>query len=242
MAYVNIAAIGATSFRSDRLGPLDSVAHPLNAGTYRGEVWRDDVRFGSFVLEVADAGDGEQIDVDLCSVEKSHACDVGGAAAYRSGAARGYPVFAVFHCSSGIDGLYVLLHDQGEQGLVFDSRVLQQGDYYIVTPVRPGAWTMRTGKAGKGMLHVSEPKPVVEPRASAAGASIRVDGKSFNPAKADIVAGDGVAFEITGQDVAILLELERIEEKKKKGPRKIGIRIPGRADVAEDDRKPRTAA
>jgi len=222
-AFVNMAAMSAMSFRSDALGPLDSVAHPLVAGKYRGEAWRGDVRLGSFVLDVDDDGDGEQIEIDLCTIGSQNASM---AAPFRSGQARGYPVYGVFHCDGGTEGLHVIVHDEGEQGPVFDSRALKPGDYYIVTPVRPGNWLLSTGKAGKGVLTVKEPTPGKKPRASAAGAMIKVDDNGFNPAKTQIEAGDGVAFEVTGRDVSIRLVLDA-REGARKWRRKVGLRIPG---------------
>ena len=56
----------------------------------------------------------------------------------------------------------------------------------------------------------------------------KVDGASFNPAKAEIVAGDGVAFEVTGRDVSIRIELENRKQDSRPGRRKVGLRIPGR--------------
>ena len=206
------------------------MAHPLDTGKYRGDVWQGDKRLGSFELEVADKGDGEQIEVDLCQFDRHQATSP---AAFRSGRMQGQPVYAVFHCDSGVEGLYVIVRGQDDRGVVFDSRVLQPGDYYIVTPVRPGEWSMRTGKAGKGSLAIKDPKPAREPRASASGATIRVDGASFNPAKAEIVAGDGVAFEVTGRDVSIRIELENRKQDSRPGRRKVGLRIPGRlADLS----------
>lgn len=231
-AFVNLAAMGATSFRSECLGPLDSVAHPLDVGSYRGDVWRGDAQLGSFLLEITEAGDGEQIEVDLCAIDAKQAAE---AALFRSGRVQGQPVYAVFHCDSGTDGLYVIVQDRSGGGVVFDSRVLQRGDYYIVTPVRPGTWNMQTGKNGKGVLTVAHPNPGKNPRPSAAGAAIEVDGKSFSPDKAEIVAGDGVAFQVTGKDVSIRIDLQ--EEKRPRERRKVGLRIPGK--LAPDPQRKR---
>src|SRR4029453_3112515 len=137
-----------------------------------------DARLGSFLLEVADKGDGEQIEIDLCGVGPKSPCS---AEAYRSGPMEGHPVYAVFHCDQGAMGLYVILRDQAGRGVLFDSRALQAGDYYILTPVRPGAWSMETGKSGRGQILVKDPKPSKKPRASAAGAMVKVGDKGFAP-------------------------------------------------------------
>lgn len=235
-AFVNMAAIGSVRSASDGLGPLDSVAHPLQPGAYRGETWLGDVRLGTFALEVADQGDGEQIEVDLCSVSEREAA----AAAFRSGPVQGTPVYAVFHCDHGNTGLYVIVRDKSGRGVVFDSRKLQPGDYYIVTPVRPGVWTLATNKKAAGELEVQPPTPAKAPRASAAGAMIKVDDKAFSPPRAQIVAGDGIAFEVGGKDLAIRLDLKQRAGAFAKGRRRVGIRYPGRSTF--DDKPPPKAA
>ena len=222
-AFLNIAAIGATSFASDALGPLDSVAHPLEPGQYRGEAFQGDVRIGAFNLVVGDDGSGEQIEVDLCEVVKG----AGELGPFRGGRAKGQPLFAVFHCDHGREGLRVVLRRASARDVIFDSQALQAGDYYIVTPVRPGTWTMRSGKSGKGQLVVMPAKPGKQPRASAMGMMIKADGESFRPANIKIPAGDGIAFEITGKDVAIRLELADKRGSFAKGRKKVGLRIPG---------------
>ncbi|HVQ08680.1 MAG TPA: hypothetical protein VMS43_09620 [Allosphingosinicella sp.] len=219
--FVNLAAVAATSFRSDQLGPLDSVAHPLKPGEYRGEVWRGDEPVGSFRLAIAESGAGDQIEVDLCAVESK----ASSAASFASGPVDRTPVYAVFHCDGERGGLRVVVRSSSGKEVEFDSRKLQAGDYYIVTPVRPGDWEMRTGKrGGVGTLTVASPKPAREPRASRGGATIKVNGDSFVPDRATITAGDGAAFEVTDKDVAIALTL--VEDKPKPGRRAVGVRYP----------------
>jgi len=228
-AYFNMAAIGATSFASNSLGPLDSVAHPLDPGKYLGEAFHGDVSIGAFILEVADGGSGEQVEVDLCQVSNR----AGAAAVFRGGRAADQPLFAVFHCDHGRDGLYVILRDASGRKTVFDSRALQTGDYYILTPVRPGTWIMRSGKSGKGQLVVEPAKPSKKPRVSAMGVMIKADGNSFTPAEAKITSGDGIAFEIAGKNVSISLELPKQQSSFVKGQKKIGLKIAGPARRGE---------
>ena len=227
-AFVNLAAIGATSFRSDRLGPLDSVAHPLKPGDYAGEVWRGDDRVGTFTIEVDDDGDGEQIEVDLCAVGKPGFDKP----RFRGGSLDAAPVYAVFHCEGERTSLHVVLRDRRNRDSLFDSRALQPGDYYIVTVARPGQWKMKSGRA-TGVLVVQQATPSAKPRASASGAMIRIDGAKFDPDRAEIVSGDGAVFEITGKDIQIALKLA--VERRQAGKQKVGVRYFGRDGAAAAD-------
>jgi len=221
--YLNMAAISATKFSSNALGSLDSVAHPLQPGQYRGEAFQGDVRIGTFIIEVAESGSGDQIEVDLCDIPKS----MSETPVYRGGCIKGQPLYAVFHSDRGREGLSAVLYGANERKAVFDSRALASGDYFIVTPVRPGGWTMRSGKTAKGQLIVDPAKPGKQPRASAMGVMIKADGKSFTPANAKIPAGDGVAFAVEGRDVVISLELADGSGTFTKGRKKVGLRLAG---------------
>jgi hypothetical protein len=230
---VNLAALATRQFRSDRLGPLDSIAHPLGQGVYGGEVWRDDVRVGSFAIEVTAGGNGDQIDLDLCAVAAADS----GQMQFRGETADGYPLFAVFHCGSGRSGFHVRLGQQDGGGAAFDSRALQQGDYYIVTPIRPGRWSMAggDGQGASGTLGVRRAQPTGRPRPSACGTMIKAECDGFGPKTAEIVSGDGAVFEIAGNDVIIRIALDE-RERRATGPRKLGLRRRGR----QGSRGPRT--
>lgn len=225
MAYINMAAVSARTFRSDRLGPLDSVAHPIAPGAYRGEVWRDDQYVGTFAIEAAGEGSGEQIDVDLGAVGP----EVKGTV-LSGGAIKGYPLFAVFHCEGEAGGLSARLAGARGDEKPYDTRRLRAGDYYMVTPVQPGEWQMRTSKGAIGTLIVHPAKPDGKPRASQKGGVVKVDDKGFGPDKIEIVAGDGVVFEIGGDDLAVAITLSdkpRGEDVPKPGRRPVGSRIVG---------------
>ncbi|HEX2764243.1 MAG TPA: hypothetical protein VHM92_10450 [Allosphingosinicella sp.] len=230
---VNLAAIGAVEFRSDRLGPLDSIAHPLNPGIYHGDIWHGDTQVGSLTIQVAPGGSGDQVEIDLSEAV------AGGHLQYRGHSDDENPLFVVFHSGGEASGFHVVLDADERDGAHFDSRALQPGDYFIVTPVRPGRWKMTYGDqdAGAGMLTVAQAVPAAKPRQSASGAMIRADGRSFAPSTAKIVSGDGVVFEVTGQDVAIRLSSADGRPVKKR-QRTVGIRYLGRDEARAVARRP----
>lgn len=220
--YLNYAAMAATRLRSDGLGPTDSIAHPLAPGRHLGTVWLGDAPVGRFTIEVGEEGDGEQIDIDLARVGEKSAC----AAAHTFHAApqRGSPVFAVFHNSAQRSGYRVELRHEGKRETVFNSAALGAGDYYILMPLQPGRWTLRTAQGAQGSLAVEPARPDEKPRPSQLGTMIRTDGTTFDPAEAKIMSGDGLVFEVTGANVAI--EVAREAEKgKPTGPRPAGVRF-----------------
>ena len=222
---INLAAISAVELRSDRLGPLDSIAHPLDPGSYAGQIWSGDTQVGSFTIDIEPGGQGDQITIDLSTATSpGTSC-----ARYRGGAIEGYPLYAVFHCGGQASGLHVVLDAADRKDAHFDSRALQAGDYYAVTAVRPGQWALSSGrsKGAQGKVTVTEARPDGKPRPSQCGATIKADGKSFNPNSASVVSGDGIVFEVGGPDVAIRLALG--DRPAGKRPRPVGVRYLGRA-------------
>lgn len=220
--YLNYAAMAATSLRSDRLGPTDSIGHPLEPGRYVGTVWLGEALHGRFTIEVGEEGDGEQVDIDLAGVGGKSACAA--SLAFRAAPRRGAPVYAVFHNGSDRSGFRVELTHEAKREPVFDSGALGAGDYYILMPLQPGRWTLRTGAGARGCVTIEQARPGEAPRASQLGTIIRTDGKSFEPAEATIMSGDGLVFEVTGSGVAI--EVTRDAEKgSPTGPRPSGVRF-----------------
>jgi hypothetical protein len=225
--YINYAAMRAIRLRSDSLGPVNSIAHPLKAGRYHGTVWLNDQFEGTFIINVEAEGDGEQVNIDLAGISKGDkASSLNNPPLFSTGCLKDYPVFAVFHCDDDRSGFRVLLTKVGEEQSEFDSRTLSEGDYYMLTPLKPGVWKIMTSTGTEGSLVVEEAKPTAKPRTSQSGAMIRTDGKVLEPAKVKIVSGDGVVFEITGGKVTIEVALE--QDQKPSGKTRPGFRFPGR--------------
>ncbi|QGY41478.1 hypothetical protein GM415_15585 [Pseudodesulfovibrio cashew] len=227
MIYLNYAALGAVRLSSDGLGPVDSIAHPLKAGRYHGTVWLNDEIEGTFILNIEAEGDGDQVDIDLASIGKvGKAILKQGPPVFSGGCLKDAPVYAMFHCEEERTGYRVLLAKVGEDKSEFDSKALSKGDYYILTPLKPGSWKITTSAGKEGSLIVEEAKPTAKARASQHGATIVTDGKTIKPARTKIVSGDGVVFEITGKKVAI--EVALAQSGRPSGQIRPKVRIPGR--------------
>ncbi len=223
-AYLNFAALSTAELNSDALGPLDSLAHPLSPGGYFGAFFRKGERQGSFEIKIATEGTGDQIEIDFAVLERDPASEP-----FTCGAAKGQNPFVVFHTSGEKAGYHVVLTPNTKGARGYDSRRLEAGDYYIVTPVRPGRYQATAGKAREpATLAVAPAKPDGKPRASAAGAMLRVTTGGIHPKAAQLVSGDGAVFEIK-EDGTVVHLLRDPDKSKPKSRRKVGARVHGRA-------------
>jgi hypothetical protein len=220
----------ARGFRSDALGPLDSIGHPLAPGSYGGTVFRKEQQLGTFVLEIAEGGDGEQIEVDFADFELGVKN-----MQFAGGSPKGEPVYLVLHTSGEGSGYYAIVTPHKDKDRVFDTRRLGDGDYYIVVPPQPGTYGVKSegyggkGRAGGSCRLVVEPvKPGAHGRDSAHGATARVGKDGIDPAKLAITSGDGAVFAVVADGIAIRGEKEG-KPPKRTGKRPVGARIPGRA-------------
>lgn len=227
-AYLNYAALGAVRLSSNALGPVDSIGHPLDPGRYRGVVWRGDSVYGHFTIEVGDEGEGDQVDIDLADMAR--ASEKGATPHFRTGPRARSPVFAVFHCDGDLSGFRAVLTKDDDRKIVFDTAALGPGDYYILTPLKPGRWLIGGTGGAKGAILVHEAKPGDKPRESQSGAMIRADGKTFKPAEVSVASGDGVVFEIAGEKLAIDVVLQD-DTGNRTGRRPVGVRYYGRDSV-----------
>jgi hypothetical protein len=231
--YVNFAALAVQEIRSDALGPLDSVAHPLDPGNYRGTVFRDEIHIGDFKIEVAEGGTGEQVEVDFSLFENG-----GEPLKFVAGVPKGQKVYAVFHCDGEGKGYHVTLHDGTSDQARFDSRKLGKEDYFIFMPVKPGDYALQSGgkSPARAKLSVEEATPAEAARASSLGATLRLTAKSFIPQVLRVRSGDGVVAEIDTDDAVVIA---RLGTKKGKKPRRPDspIRYPGRSILEPNTNK-----
>ena len=230
--YVNFAALAVQEIRSDALGPLDSVAHPLEPGSYRGTVFRGEAHVGDFEIKVTEGGTGEQVEVDFAHLERC-----GERQSFVGGAPKGQKLYAVFHCDGEGKGYRVALHDGTGEKARFDSRSLGRGDYFIFMPVKPGDYALEDGGKSRahGKLLVEEAKPTDAARGSSLGASMRLTGQGFSPEEARVPSGDGVVVEIDTDDAVVIARLATQRGKKPRLP-KSPIRYPGRKVPGANER------
>lgn len=222
---INRAALTTDTFRSAALGPLDSIAHPLAPDNYSGEVWLGDKMVGTFTIDAAEGGSGEQVDIDLSEIADGSAKQV---THFSLGLIEQTTAFVVFHCGGDASGFHVLLRSRS--GLEpYDTRRMQLGDYYITTPIKPGRYAMKANGDNQdesGVLLVDQAQPTDAPHPSANGAMIVVKG-GFEPAEVHIASGDGAVFQIAAADTDIELTLAPTDQNRE-SRRPIHIRYPGR--------------
>lgn len=235
-AFVNYAALAVQEIRSDTLGPLDSIAHPLDPGNYEGVVFRGDAHVGDFQIEVVEGGNGEQVELDFSLFDKNK-----GPIKLFAGAPKGQKVYAVFHCDGQKKGYRVLLHDVKHEKVRFDSRELGRGDYFIFMPIKPGEYTLGSGKKlqFKGKLLVEQAKPEESPRASSLGAMIQITAKGLNPEEIRVRSGDGVVIAIDTDDVVVVAKLQDKKLPKKETHPASSIRYQGKNNLEGEKRRGR---
>ena len=224
-ARINTYAFQQTTVDSASLGVLGTVAHPLTEpGDYEGTVFKNGFEMARFSLRVAlDAGD-TQVDIDLATLPSSRGrpepcgCDGKGSSGHSPALKPGG--YLVLYASTGAGGFHVLLDKlSGEKvkgdkpAAVFDSRILNKGDLFIASLLRPGLYEMAELHSGaKGSIVVAYPQPGGKPYAPPPPATVRVSDKGFTPAKLDVAAAQGVVFTVESGGAAIRISLQKPDD------------------------------
>lgn len=237
--YINLAALATTEFRSDSLGALDSVAHPLEPGLYRGNVFRNKSHLGNFEINVLEDGTGEQIEIDVAKIEEGSS-----SLSFTGGAPKNqqdHKVFAVFYSGNEKSGYYVTLINLKKKDAAYDSRKLSKGDYFIFTPVQPGTYKIGNDskKSKLCKLIVENAQPSNEPRPSQAGVTLVATSEGMEPKDAKIISGDGVVVQVSQDGILIHAEMEKGKNPApSKSRRKVDVRYYG-TTIRSDDKKSR---
>ncbi|CAG0993334.1 hypothetical protein ANRL2_03373 [Anaerolineae bacterium] len=132
--------VSQVSFDSAALTMKAVLAHPLRqAGTYHGIVMLGERFLAGFVVEVTEAAEAVQVNVDLAElhqlgrgtapneVVKRYEIKVGG--------------WVVCHVSHGEGGYYATLR-KVSQRTIWDSHQLESGDIFSMIPLRPGIYSL----------------------------------------------------------------------------------------------------
>jgi hypothetical protein len=223
-ARINTHALRQIQIESGSLGILGSLAHPLgDEGDYVGIVSKNDAQVAAFRLRVDGKVSVPQVDVDLAGLLPEAK---GRAERHREPAyvvtQKGYLVLLV---SQGPGGFSVSVEkvatDKSKPQRVYDSRSLQRGDVFIVTPLRPGSYDMTdsVGKA-KGHIRVAYPEVATGRYEPPAPVTVTVTERGFNPAKVELRAAQSVVFQIESSNASLIVNLAEPDE----GPYKKGAR------------------
>lgn len=215
---VNRHALTDTSHKSDALGVLGSVVHPVK-GCERliGTVIRDGRTLGTFRILIDPESDRRQATIDLATFDPR----LGRGRASSSGGrcVGGEPVrsfvlhpegFVVLHVSWGRSGYHVTLEEPGEAKgkTVFDSRRLRDGDLYAVTLLRPGRYEVRAKKGkARGEVRVAYPDRRGRKTERKPPARITLVDGGLEPSEVELDPAQGLVFEVKDDRAAIDVEL-----------------------------------
>lgn len=222
---INTHALMAQKLRSDEIGPLAMVAHPIMAaGQYFGQVWQGKAAVAQFQLTVEEASTPGQADIDLAALMARPGVGKSRLMRFKMPAG-GY---AAFFASKGAGGYAVTL-DQVIEGKeprsVFDSRKLTEGDVYAVTLLRPGLWIAQDAASG-ARAQVTVAYPVIGDtpfRPAERGHAISVSGEGMDRDTVKMNPGEGLVFQVGGKGTVLSLALEQPDD----GPQKDGDRRNG---------------
>jgi hypothetical protein len=199
---------------SGALTQLGLVAHRFTeVGNYRGVVLLQDEIAANFGLCVDENCAASQVNIDLTLANngKGSCCntDVQTYTLHPSG-------YAIFHIGCGAGGYAATVGRLG-QPPVFDSRVLQPGDFFTATILRPGTYVARCKgvpdcriiagyPSGRGRVAYKPPAP----------ARVVVGSGRFNSEVLELKPVQPVVFEIQ-QKARITIELVKPDD----GPHKV---------------------
>jgi hypothetical protein len=193
--FVNTYALAATVHESAALGVLGTLVHPVaEPGEYAGTVLLGGRVVGRFLLDCDSDVAEQQVRIDLA------ACDAGLAQGRPAPTYRLAPDgYLVLYVSQGRGGYAVTLQGTRSRSrrAVFDSRVLQAGDLYAVTLIRPGAYEMgNTQSRARGIVRVTYPEAGMDLRDPGAAVSVECGGGELSPSEVTLLPAQGLVFRI----------------------------------------------
>jgi hypothetical protein len=200
------ALFARTDLDSAGLTLLSAIAHPCGiTGTLTGEVTSNGVIVASFQLIVEESGAPTQANIDLAALASgdpgssgSRGCECGSGSATGTVFRTGKGGYALFYVTSGSQAYAVRMTAAHSKGPGFDSTKLGPGDFFTVSPLRPGRYratnteTDRTaevqvlypGTSDKGVRGQLEPERV------------RVTERGFEKARIVVRGAQGIVFAI----------------------------------------------
>jgi hypothetical protein len=216
-ARVNTHALQQIRLDSAQLGVLGMIAHPLpEAGTYYGTVNAGEMVAARFALEVADAAQEVQADIDLARLAHPKAVNEPPLAnlAVRSGG------YLMLYVSEGPGRYTVLLDrapadtgDQAKGKRVFDSARLAPGDVFVATLLRPGVYKVTEAMGGSdGTIRIASATSGDKPYRVPAPTTVRVTADGLDPREITTDPGQGVVFAIERPAAAITVELQEPDQ------------------------------
>jgi hypothetical protein len=209
-SMINRNILKQTVFDSGALPTLCSVIHTLSAaGEYFGTLILNEQPAGNFTIVVEDKAPNNQATIDLAALQPGLPRHFSRAAGDRFRLRTNGNV--VFYVSEGGGGYAVTLSRAGAERreAIFDSRALRDGDIFLVTLLRPGAYRLANTLANQeAKISVGYPEAgktrlthlVVEP--------VEVTERGFSRQQVEMRSAQGLALQCNAPS---RLRLELVE-------------------------------
>lgn len=210
---INVHAFRQTTCENANLCVLDTIAHPMSEeGNYVGSISRNGKQITTFHLNVDSEFKHAQTDIDLATIAEKPELIF-------EVKLKGY---VVFYVSQGKGGFQVLLNKLPSDGKsrkkprkspVFDSRILQQNDMFIVSLIRPGRYEIweKYGKS-KGQIRVAYPKPGKRPFVAPKPKTVNITEKGFDISELDVKASQGIVFTVEAPKSLLKINLVKPDD------------------------------
>ena len=221
-AFLNRNLLTQTGSDSGALNVHGTVMHHFSeSGTYLGTLLRGEEIVGQFTLVVEGKNPAMQVDIDLNSLDRPATLRQGGELKDTfSLSPEGY---AVFHVSTGKGGYAVVVTglQEGRKITVFDSRALNEGDYFVANLLRPGTYALaNTCNKSRGTIVIDYPEIGRVLRQPLEPVSIIATAKAFEPGHVQLKPTQGLVFSFkTISRIEIKLEKPDDGPEKARRPR-----------------------
>ncbi len=220
-AILNPFVFSQVNLDSASLTMLTSVVHKIaESGTYDGTIQRGSDTVGRFRLAASDlppekcADESKnQVNIDLKSLDLPVADHI------ESQLKNCFQVktggYVVFHLSNGAGGYSVELRKTGTEcggKIVFDSRKLNENDYFVATPLRPGIYNiLNVETKAKAELIVAYPEIGKIPKQPQA-TKVECSQNAITPGKTKINPTESLLFSFMASS-RIKIELVKPEDR-----------------------------
>lgn len=218
---INSHLLSTVEFRSDALGVLCSITHPINRATPQdsgysglsvGKIYQSGNLIATFDVTSSDDTEVFQVMIDL---------------ARSKGTRKAYPInsrgYLTFFVSGGPGGYRVTIereekHEkQSKRESIYDSGAkLEQGDFFAVSLIQPGDYSVSNilpKPPLDSQVTLDPAKPTGRPLTEVSPVVVEclekefvfsLDGKPFDPAKDHLQTNQGLSFIIKAYSVLVL--------------------------------------
>ncbi|MFM9946447.1 MAG: hypothetical protein ACKV1O_00765 [Saprospiraceae bacterium] len=197
-SYINRTAIKKMQFRSAGVSVLSYIVHPLkDAGIYFGKIYKGEKLLDEFKIACLEGCNEKQVNINLSDFNFQQIAEKGQKTYELS--SEGY--LLLYDSASNNDyqiRLEMASKDRSPK-VVFDTKVLDEGDFYAATLLRPGEYKGRNLKNNAEFevtVVYPDNKQITKSSEVIPPANIEVKKDGFYPASVKINPGQGLVFTI----------------------------------------------